>query len=113
MLDDREQQAWQEIERAWARDARRGGRPRARAHVVAVAVATVVTVSVAGVVVGAPWAGPALVAALLAWPLARWWREVGESCTSALVPMSGWVPEDPPGPDTSVGPRSGPPGAGR
>ena len=83
MLDDSEQRSWDEIERMWNRDSRGSNGIRALA-VGAVGIALMFAV------VGAPWAGLAVLAVpALAWVLSRYWRDIGTACEAALLPVTG------------------------
>jgi hypothetical protein len=83
VLTDSEQRSWDEIERMWNQDSRGSNGIRALA-VGAVGIALMFAV------VGAPWAGLAVLAVpALAWVLSRYWRDIGTACEAALLPVAG------------------------
>jgi hypothetical protein len=103
VLNDQEQRSWNEIERSYAAgpDTRapgggqpapaRGGDRRGSEGVLALAVGAV-GLAIMSVFVGAPVAGLVIVAApALGWVLWRYWRDIGDACATAVVPMGGWV----------------------
>ena len=115
MLDDQEQRSWNQIVRSYADEAETagggdpgppGGESSGTDGALALAVGAV-GLALMFFLIGAPMAGLViLVAPALGWALWRHWREIGDACATAVVPMDSWVTDD-----ASSRPRRRAPGA--